>query len=340
MKLAIMGAGSLGTILGALLTKSGYEIDLVDVNVDHVNALNKNGAKVVGLMEMVQPVRAITPDQMGQYDIIFFMTKTTHFDSALKDCKKALKPDGVLLCMQNGLPEDLAMEVIAKERIVGCVTGWGATYLEPGVSRLTSEPEHSDFEIGELDGTITERLRTIETILSKAFKVNILTNLIGIRWSKLTSNCCFSGMSAIVAGTFGDVLDNPKAVRCSAHIMNESMAIAKAAGVAVELFQGFDFTKLTFKTVKERELNMLTLVKQVEHHRSIRTGMLYDIEAGRVPEIESAYNGIFVRWGKKYGVPTPVNSQVVEIVKGMMDGKYKIDPANLDRITLPELPAE
>jgi 2-dehydropantoate 2-reductase len=340
MDLAIMGAGSLGTILGALLTKKGYDIDLIDVNVDHVNALNKNGAKVVGLMEMVQPVKAITPDQMRQYDIIFFMTKTTHFESALPYCKKALKPDGVLVCMQNGLPEYLVFDQIEKERVVGCVTGWGATYLEPGVSRLTSEPEHSDFEIGELDGTVTDRLHMIEGVLRQAFKVNILTNLVGIRWSKLTSNCCFSGMSAIVAGTFGDVLDNPKAVRCSAHIMNESMAIAAAAGVKPELFQGFDFTKLTFKTQKERELNMLTLVKQVEHHRNIRTGMLYDIEAGRVPEIETAYNGIFVKWGQKYGVPTPVNSQVVDIVKGMMAGTYKIEPANLDRIKLPELPVE
>ena len=58
-----------------------------------------------------------------------------------------------------------------------------------------------------------------------------------------------------------------------------------------------------------------------------------------MPEIETAYNGIICSWGQKYGVKTPVNEQVLEIVKGMAEGKYKIEPANVDRIKIPDFPA-
>lgn len=102
MRMAIMGAGSLGTIIGALLTKNGYEVDLIDSNVQHVEALNKSGAKIVGLMELVQPVKALTPEQMtGEYDLFLYLVKSTQHDSALPYVAKHLKPQGVVVAMQK-----------------------------------------------------------------------------------------------------------------------------------------------------------------------------------------------------------------------------------------------
>lgn len=254
MKMAVMGAGSLGTILGALLTKNGYDVDLIDVNVAHVKALNEQGAKIIGLMDLIQPVKALTPDEMkNQYDMMFYLVKSTYNEGSLPYVAKYLKADGVVVVGQNGLPEEAVGEAVGNSRVIGQITGWGATWMEPGVSKLTSNPDHMTYHIGELDGRVTDRLKMVAEVLSKAGKPEIVTNLIGIRWTKMTSNCCFSGMSAVVAGNFGDVLDNPKAIRCSAHILNESMAIAKAAGVKPEIFQGDDFPKLTFKTEKELE---------------------------------------------------------------------------------------
>jgi len=76
MKLASLGVGSMGTITGALMTKNGYDVTLIDANKDHVDALNKNGATITGMMEVNVPVKAITPDQMeGTYDIVFYLVK-------------------------------------------------------------------------------------------------------------------------------------------------------------------------------------------------------------------------------------------------------------------------
>ena len=102
MRMAIMGAGSLGTIIGALLTKNGYSVDLIKRNVQDVETLNKSGAKIIGLMDLVQPVKALTPDQMtGEYDIFFYLVKTTQNAEALKSVVKHLKSDGTVVAMQT-----------------------------------------------------------------------------------------------------------------------------------------------------------------------------------------------------------------------------------------------
>jgi 2-dehydropantoate 2-reductase len=340
MKLAIMGAGSLGTIVGALLTKNGYDVDLIDVNLPHVKMLNEQGARIIGLLDLVQPVKALTPDEMTeQYDIMLYLTKTTHNAAALKYVAKHLRDDGVVVSMQNGLPEEAVAEVVGKNRVIGGIVGWGASLVEPGVSRLTSKPENMTYDIGELDGQLTERLDLVDKILKNAGIPKKHTNLIGIRWTKLTINSAFSTMSSITNGTYGDVLDNPKALMCATHIWKESLAVARAAGVNPELLQGFDIGDLDFNSQKEWEQKIEGYRKLITPHRSIRTGMLFDIEAGREPEIET-YNGIIRNCGEKYGVDTPVNKQAVEIILGMWQGKYKIEAANVDRIILPELPGE
>ena len=76
MRAAIYGAGSMGTILGAYITKNGGRIDLVNHNFAHVRALKEKGAHVVGSVDFIQPVKAITPLEMaGTYNIIILLTK-------------------------------------------------------------------------------------------------------------------------------------------------------------------------------------------------------------------------------------------------------------------------
>ena len=79
MRVAIYGAGSLGTILGAFISKAGVPVELINRNKAHVEALKTKGAQVVGTMQFCQPVIAYTPDEMsGEYDILFLMTKQQH----------------------------------------------------------------------------------------------------------------------------------------------------------------------------------------------------------------------------------------------------------------------
>ena len=75
MKCAIYGAGSLGTVLGAYLTRNGQEVELVNRNKAHVEALRKNGAHITGTVDFTTPVNAILPDANAQTGMISSKTK-------------------------------------------------------------------------------------------------------------------------------------------------------------------------------------------------------------------------------------------------------------------------
>ena len=112
MRSAIYGAGSLGTILGAYITKNGGQIDLINHNKAHVAALRAEGARVVGTVNFTQPVTALTDEEMtGEYDVIFLMTKQLHNAEVVNMLKGSLAEDGVIVTLQNGLPELLISEI-------------------------------------------------------------------------------------------------------------------------------------------------------------------------------------------------------------------------------------
>ena len=142
MKIGIYGAGAMGTVLGAYITRAGYEIDLINRNLEHVQALNENGAKIIGKIEFTQAVKAITPKELKEkYDIILLMTKQKYNKEISESLLPFLKDKSLVCTMQNGLPEKSVADVIGKDRTCGCTMSWGATFHGKGVSELTSEPD-------------------------------------------------------------------------------------------------------------------------------------------------------------------------------------------------------
>lgn len=121
MRTCIYGAGSLGTVLGAYITKNGGKIDLINRNKAHVEALRKNGAKIVGTVDMTVPVNVFFPDEMqGQYDVIILLTKQLFNKEVVTMLKDFLAKDGVICTLQNGIPEPLIAEIVGSNRTVGC----------------------------------------------------------------------------------------------------------------------------------------------------------------------------------------------------------------------------
>jgi 2-dehydropantoate 2-reductase len=340
MSIAIMGAGSLGTIIGALIVKNGRDVLLIDANREHVDALNKNGATVTGKMELNVPVTAITPDRMsGVYDVVFYLVKQPHNKVALQQLLPHLGKHSVVCTLQNGVPEEAVAAIVGRERTMGGAVGWGATWLSPGVSMLTSESDKMTYDIGELDGSITERLQKVADILSLSAKTEIVTNLPGVRWTKLLVNATFSGMSAALGCNFGEVMDSEKALTCVAHIANETIEVVNALGITMESIQGHDLRILSFKN-KRQMTSKFPIYKMVwGPHRLLRASMLQDLEKGMKSEIDSI-NGVISAYGKKVNVATPVNDKVVEIINSIEAGKHTYTFTNLDLFELPDIPED
>lgn len=128
MRTAVVGVGSLGTIIGALITKNGGQIDMIDSYKPTVDALREKGATVTGTMEFNVPVSALTPDEMeGVYDLFILTTKQTALHTVLPQLISHMDENTLVLTLQNGIPEELVASYVGKERTAGGAVGWGAT---------------------------------------------------------------------------------------------------------------------------------------------------------------------------------------------------------------------
>ncbi|MEE0804123.1 MAG: 2-dehydropantoate 2-reductase N-terminal domain-containing protein, partial [Prevotellamassilia sp.] len=245
MRVAIYGAGSLGTILGAYISKAGVAIELINRNKAHVEALQTQGAKVVGTVDFTQPVVAYTPAEMsGMYDIIFLMTKQQHNPEVVAMLRPYLAEDGVLVTFQNGLPEVQIAEILGEERVLGCTVAWGATLQSPGVCELTSAPDALSFSLGAITEKKNKHFDYVKELLEKMGAVDVEENFLGTRWSKLLINAAFSGMSAVLGCTFGEA-DGPKESRRIVQaLIKECIDVCKAGGIRIEPVQGKDIVKL------------------------------------------------------------------------------------------------
>ena len=330
MKTAIYGAGSLGTVLGAYLTNSGVDVDLVNRNRAHVEALKKNGARITGTVDKLVPVKAMTPDEMtGPYDIIFLMTKQLNNREVVTFLKDYLAADGVIVTLQNGIPEDSVAEIVGENRTIGCVVEWGATMTEPGVSMLTSDPQSLSFHMGGMPGIPDEKIQQVKDVLEKMCPVEIETNLPGARWSKLLINATFSGLGTVIGGTFGDVTGNAQAREIAVRCMKEVIDVGRAAGVTFTPVQGKNIVSLFYwKNPMKKALAKMILPVAMKKHAAIEPSMLQDLKKGKPCEID-AINGVVCAWGKKTGVPTPVNNRIVKLIREIQDGKRETGLDNL-----------
>jgi len=339
MRIAIYGAGALGTVLGAYLSRDGLDVELVTRNERHVKGLNEKGAQIAGTVTMTVPVKAILPEQMsGVYDLIFLMTKQIDNVTVVRDLVNFLAEDGVICTLQNGLPEYLISGIIGEKRTYGCAVAWSATLIGDGVSKLTSDPNNLSFSLGSLGETNDAIINQIKSTLEHMGSVTVETNFIGARWSKLLVNSALSGMSAILGCTFGEAAGNRESRFYAHRMIKECIDVTKAAGIHMEPIQGKDLVKLfDYDNIIKEKMSNFLIPYAIRKHRLTKTSMLQDMEKGRRTEIDSI-NGVVCEFGRKYNVPTPYNDLVVSIIHKMEQGEYKPGFENLmlfrDQVTL------
>lgn len=335
MRVAIYGAGSLGTILGAYITKGGQEIELINRNKAHVEALQSQGAKIVGTVDFTQAVTAYTPAEMsGTYDIIFLMTKQQYNVEVVQMLKPFLAEDGVLVTFQNGLPELQLAEVLGKERVLGCTVAWGATMQEAGVCELTSSPDALSFSLGAISEKRNKHFDEVKALLELMGTVEVEENFIGTRWSKLLINAAFSGMSAVLGCTFGEAAGPRDSRRIVQALIKECIDVCKAGGIRIEPVQGKDIVKLLdYKNCVKKAFSYFIIPIAIRKHAKLKASMLQDLEKGKLTEVD-AINGAVSDYGRTVGCSTPMNDCVVDIIHRIERGELTPGRENLKYFNL------
>ena len=340
-KIAIYGAGAMGTVLGAFLTKGGLKnVTLITRNRAHVEGMKTQGAVIVceaDKKEISVPVQAITPDEMqGKYDVIFLMTKQRYNAEILTNLQDFMHENTVVCTTQNGLPEPSVAEIIGAERTYGAATSFGATFIGEGKVALTSKIEAMRMDVGGYQND-NAYAPLLTEILNYAGKANgnekfaaATENLFGARWAKLAINAAFSGLSVVTGLTFGEVAKKRKTRKLALCVLRECIAVANASGVKLAKMQGNDMEKmLGGKTAFKRFIAYMVLPFAMKKHKKLVSGMLKDVQNGRRCEIDFV-NGAVVKAGQSVGVETPFNGQIVQLVHAIENGLCEITYKNTD----------
>jgi 2-dehydropantoate 2-reductase len=299
MRIAIVGAGAMGSVYAGLLGDAGNDVWAIDPWAEHVAAIREHGLRVEGASgsRVVRIGATSDPAEVGTVDLVVIATKAMQVRAAAQGAGSLLGPETMVLTMQNGLGSpEVAAEVLGEERIVvGIAGGFGASVVEPG------HVHHHGMELvrlGEPRGPVSPRVEQIaETWRAAGFAVQAEDDVERLVWEKLICNVCFSGTCTVLEWMIGEVLDNPPAWSVATACAREAYEVAVASGVAL----GFDDPLEHTAAFGERI-------------RDARPSMLLDRLAGRPSEIDSINGAIPLR-AAVLGLVAPVNTTITALVK-------------------------
>ena len=303
MKIGILGAGSLGCTFGGLLTEAGHDLWMIGRKQSaHIKAMKKFGLTLVDgpATRNVSVKVATNCREVGVVDLLMVLVKSYATCEALDGAKPMIGKETITLSLQNGLGnEELLIEQLGKERVIGGKTYVGGNVVSPGRVMIGTRGKLT--WIGEWDGTISERVNRIAGILTQAgVGTRGSTDIRAVIWSKLLVNVATGAISSITRLPYGELEQVREAVECGEAAVAEALAVAKADGV--------DLGEIVPQEIWEKAMEGLPF--------DFRTSMLQDIEKGSQTEIDFI-NGAVVRRGQRLGVPTPVNRALVAGIKGI-----------------------
>jgi len=302
MKIAILGAGALGCAIGSTLTEGGHETWLIDRSPAHVGAMCRDGLQVDDAdgSRRVKVRAATRAAEVGAVDLVVVLVKSFHTDSAMRGALDLIGPDTLVLSLQNGLGhEDVLADIVGRERVLAGKTYVGGVLRAPG--HIQRGVSGKLTYIGELDGQLTRRVRTVaEAFNASGLATQVSDNILGTMWDKLLINVATGAVTGITRLTYGQLYQEPALKATALAAVAEAMAAAKAAGIRLSM------------TDAEQAWNLAAEGLAPE----FKTSMLQSLEKGSVTEIDFI-NGAVVRWGERLGVPTPVNSTLVACIKGI-----------------------
>lgn len=331
VNIAVVGAGAIGAATAAFLAKAGWNTVIVCKHQEIADLAQSPGLHVFGVKgEHYVPVRAVKDikDLSGPKEVVLLATKATDCLEAAKAMLPVLSPNSIFVSLQNGICEDALAGVVGRERMVGCVVGWGATMHGPAQIEVTSPGE---FVIGNIDHRADQRLPLVQEMLSAVVPTRISNNIMGELYSKLIINSCINSLGVITGMNLGKLLAQRKIRKVFTALMQEAMAVAAAMGIKVEPAGGgkLDYYRFLDGSSFTSNLKRNLLIRIIGFkYRRIRSSSLQSLERGRRTEIDYL-NGYICDRGREHGVPTPINDAVVSMIRQIETGTRKLSLENL-----------
>lgn len=299
MKIAVIGAGAMGSIYGGHLSLNN-EVYLVDKNQAVVDAIQADGLKIDedGTTNVYHPIALSSTKDVGTVDLIILFVKSIFSKSALEENKHLIGETTRLLTLQNGAGhEDLLMEYVPEERVVIGTTEDNGAVLAPGHVRRGGEGKTN---VGLLVKDNDNFLQTLKDAFDKCgFKVKIHDNIQQLIWDKLFTNVSLSAVTGVLQVDMGYIAGNEYAWNMTKALIHEAVQVAKALGLTCD-------EEAVTKKVQETSLN----------NPNGCTSIRADLRDGRRTEVDTI-SGAVVRAADKCGVDVPSHKLIVNMVHAM-----------------------
>jgi 2-dehydropantoate 2-reductase len=298
MRIAVMGAGAVGGLLGGRLALFGEDVHLI-ARGSHLEAIRARGLRLhtPDGDETIQAPASADPAAVGACDAVLFCVKSYDTEEAAERCAPLLRAGTAVLSLQNGVDnEQRIAAVTGPGHVLGGVAFVFAEVSEPGVITQTGSPPR--LVLGELDGTRSQRAVTLSGALNGAGVTTEVSDDIRVAlWQKYVFICAVAGMTAATRAPIGAIRDSPAAWAMFRQIADEVAAVADAEGV-----------RLPDGTVDE----VVDRVSRLDP--GARSSLTNDLAAGRPLALE-ALHGTVSRLAHDHGVDAPMCEAVYAILQ-------------------------
>ncbi len=297
MRVAVMGAGAVGGYFGTRLAEAGHEVWFI-TRGERLKAMRTSGIRVESIAGDLHlaPVRATgDPSGIGPVDLVLFTVKSRDTREAAEAVRPMVRAHTTVLALQNGVDNEAVLEaVLGPGPILPGVAVVGVDMPEPGLVRHTN---NGSITLGEPSGEETQRAREVRDVLEAAgIETRVSSDIGSVKWRKLIWNAAFNPLAALTGARVLELIEDDDSRSLAEAAMREAIAVGDALGRKV------------------RDYDMARATQRDPHWARSKTSMLQDLERGRPTEIE-ALTGAVVRYGGRTGVPTPVCTTLLRLVR-------------------------
>ena len=338
-KILFVGAGAIGSYLGAFLSRAGHAVTLVDAWAEQVDTINRQGIAVTGPHDPFTARPAAVHLHEAQrlprdFDLAFVAMKVYDTEWATQLAVRHLADDGVVIASQNCWPDPRVAAVAGPGRALGLIMSkigvacWKPGHVERGMERGTGKG-HDVFRVGEHDGRITARAQAVAEMLAVVDGSLTTDNLWGERWSKLCANSMGNPVQGMSGLGSAEIAGSEVGRAITIHLAAESARVGLALGYRTPKFNGESAERWADAGRREtyQALDEMLTPKSAST-RNWKASMAQDVVKGRPTEIDYM-NGHVVAQGRAKGVATPVSAAVVDVMHEVERGARKPAPENI-----------
>ncbi len=330
-RIAIVGSGANGTNIGVDLVRAGYDVTFIDQWPAHVEAMRRDGARVVMPHEtIVQPIDVHHICDVctftEPFDYAFIVLKAYDARWGAELIKPWLKPDGLMVAVQNGMTAEDVAQIAGPGRSLGCVLEISAGLYEPGTVIRDSPPDRSWFAVGSLDDGAKGREREVAELLGNAGTCVVMEDILSAKWMKLVSNCTTIVTTSLLGLNLKEGEEQPGMREFMLRAGQEAADIGEALG-----HERLPILGLSREDIVVSNRFVETMLDQLLEGfilRETKAGVLQDWEKARKSEAGSM-NGLIADKAAELGLDAPASRAVTALAERVETGTLQPEPANL-----------